>query len=221
MPSHVGFKLVLDDEPAGADDATESGVEPAAVTPTDAGPPRLAPLDRGAIAPSSSASCSRGSTSAGPLGEANIFTTLVRAPELFRRWLPFGGALLRGALPARDRELLILRTAVNCDAPYEWGQHVRLGRAARGSPTTRSRRVADGAGGRRVDGGRRDAARRRRRAARDVGHSPTTRYAALAARYDEVQLIEVPMVVGHYHLVAMTLNALRVANDDGLAPLIG
>lgn len=25
VPSHIGFKLVLDDEPAGADDATESG----------------------------------------------------------------------------------------------------------------------------------------------------------------------------------------------------
>ena len=156
----------------------------------------------------------------GPLGEANIFTTLVRAPDLFRRWLPFGGALLRGTLPARDRELLILRTAVNCEAPYEWGQHVRLGRLA----------------------GLTDAeiARGRRRARRDRGGGPTTRccsrsptsstrptalsdarFDALAARYDEVQLIEVLMVVGHYHLLAMTLNALRVANDDGLAPLPG
>ncbi len=35
----------------------------------------------------------------------NIFTTLVRHPRLFRRWLPFGGVLLTGKLPARDREL--------------------------------------------------------------------------------------------------------------------
>jgi len=42
----------------------------------------------------------------------HIFTTLGRAdPELFRRWLGFGGALLGGTLPGRLRELVILRTA--------------------------------------------------------------------------------------------------------------
>ena len=60
----------------------------------------------------------------------NIFTTLVRHPGLFRRWLPFGGKLLAGRLPARDRELLILRTGWLCGAEYEWGQHVPLGRQA-------------------------------------------------------------------------------------------
>ena len=38
-------------------------------------------------------------------------------------------------------------------------------------------------------------------------------------QHDEVQLIEVLMVVGHYHLLAMALNSLRVANDDGLDPM--
>ena len=48
----------------------------------------------------------------------NIFATLVRHPGLFRKWLPFGGKLLVGKLPARDRGLLILRTGHNCDADY-------------------------------------------------------------------------------------------------------
>src|ERR1700736_1682074 len=61
------------------------------------------------------------------LGELNIFTTLARHPELFKRWMPFAGYLLVGAtLPFADRELLILRTGYNCRAPYEWGQHVRI-----------------------------------------------------------------------------------------------
>ena len=42
-------------------------------------------------------------------------------------------------------------------------------------------------------------------------------WAALAARYDTQQLIELPMLVGHYHLVAMTLNTLGVQIDDGLS----
>ena len=38
----------------------------------------------------------------------------------------------------------------------------------------------------------------------------------LKARYDTAQLIEVPMVVGQYHLVSMTLNSLGVQLDPGL-----
>ena len=38
----------------------------------------------------------------------------------------------------------------------------------------------------------------------------TDTWSALAARYDERQLIEVPMLVGHYHLMAFTLNSLGV-----------
>lgn len=59
--------------------------------------------------------------------ELNIFPTLARHPELFKAWLPFGGYLLvSGELPARDREVLTLRTALNCRSDYEWGQHVPI-----------------------------------------------------------------------------------------------
>lgn len=154
---------------------------------------------------------------AGPMGEANIFTTLVRAPGVFRRWLSFGGALLRGALPARDRELLILRTAVNCTAPYEWGQHVRLGRLA-GLTDDEIARIATGPD---EAGWSADDAMLLRVA--DELHATSTLsdapFEALRARYDDEQLIEVLMLVGHYHLVAMALNALRVVNDEGLASL--
>src|SRR5205823_4037611 len=61
---------------------------------------------------------------------SNIFSTLVRHPGLFRRWLPFGGKLLGGGkLPARDRELLILRTGWLCRAEYEWAQHREISKS--------------------------------------------------------------------------------------------
>ena len=53
-------------------------------------------------------------------------------PELFRRWLGFGGALLAGTLPGRLRELVILRTAYRFDGAYEWAQHIEIGAEARG-----------------------------------------------------------------------------------------
>src|SRR5437762_13760942 len=61
---------------------------------------------------------------------SNIFATLVRHPGLFRHWLPFGGKLLVGKLPARERELLVLRTAWHCRSEYEWGQHVVIARTS-------------------------------------------------------------------------------------------
>ena len=67
----------------------------------------------------------------GPNGEPlNIFGTLAHHPKLLKRWLVFGNHVLaKSTLPARDRELLILRTGWRCRAPYEWAQHVLIGRA--------------------------------------------------------------------------------------------
>src|SRR5215213_3093536 len=60
--------------------------------------------------------------------ELNIFSTLARHPRLLKRWSAFGGTLLyAGELSPRERELLILRTAWNCRADYEWGQHRAIG----------------------------------------------------------------------------------------------
>src|SRR6478752_2579039 len=81
---------------------------------------------------------------AGRLGDNNIFSTLARHEDLFQAWLPFGGFLLgRGVLPARERELLILRTGFNCGSPYEWGQHARIS-AALGMEREEILRVAAG-----------------------------------------------------------------------------
>jgi alkylhydroperoxidase family enzyme len=149
--------------------------------------------------------------------DLNIFATLVRAPGLFRRWLPFGGKLLSGKLPARDRELLVLRTGWNCRAPYEWAQHVGIALAA-GLTAEEIGRIATDDLDDRWDPF--DAALLR---AADELHATSTvtdaTWSALAARYDTPQLIELPMLVGHYHLVSMTLNALGVPLEDGQSGL--
>jgi 4-carboxymuconolactone decarboxylase len=148
-------------------------------------------------------------------GDANIFTTLVRHPGLFRKWMPFGGKLLAGKLPPRDRELLILRTGWNCRAEYEWGQHVLIGARAGLTPEDIARVPAGADGG----GGWTALETALLRAADELHDDQCVgdeTWAVLEAHYDTQQMIELPMLVGQYHMVAMTLNSLGVQLDPGL-----
>lgn len=149
-----------------------------------------------------------------PGGEVpNIFATLAHHPRLLKRWSAFGGTLLfRSELNDRDRELLILRTAWHCKAHYEWHNHVPMGRRS-GLTTAEIARVTEGPA---ADGwSEADAALLR---AADELHEDAVigdaTWAALAGRYEPAQLVEIPMVVGQYHLVAFTLNSLGVQIDD-------
>ena len=153
-----------------------------------------------------------------PNAEAvNIFATLVRHPGLYRRWMPFAGKLLAGKLPDRDRELLILRSAWRCASSYEWGQHVRLAEQAGISPEEIDRVAAgpDAPGWEAFDGALLTAV--------DELHDdaclsdPT--WDALAARYDHRQMIELPMLVGQYHMLAFALNSLGVQREPGVPDL--
>jgi alkylhydroperoxidase family enzyme len=149
--------------------------------------------------------------------ELNIFTTLARHPRLLKRWSAFGGVLLSGSLPARERELLILRTGLHCGAAYEWGQHVPIALAA-GLTEEEVERVAAGPS---APGWSNDDAVLLHAA--DELHADSVisdaTWAALAERWDHEQLIELCMVVGQYHLVAFTLNSLGVEGEGPLAPL--
>lgn len=151
--------------------------------------------------------------------ELNIFTTLARHPRLMKRWSAFGGVLLYGGtLPARERELLILRTGYLCRAPYEWGQHVEIGKAA-GLTDEEIALVASGPDASEWSTDEADLLR----AADELHHDSRigdTTWAALARRWDEQQLIEICMVVGQYHLVAFTLNSLGVEPESADFPAL-
>src|SRR3954470_9521263 len=62
--------------------------------------------------------------------ELGVYTTLVRNADLFADLLPFGHRLLhRSTLDPRVRELLIMRVAWLCRAPYVWSHHEVVGRS--------------------------------------------------------------------------------------------
>ncbi len=142
----------------------------------------------------------------------NVFTTLARHRRLFRRWLRFAGAMMpAGTLRREDTELLILRVAHNTDAPYEWAQHARIARSA-GMTEVEVQRVHDGP---EADGWRPRQALLLRAA--DELHATQTltdaTWAVLAQELTEEQCIELCLLVGHYTMLAMTLNALHVVPD--------
>jgi 4-carboxymuconolactone decarboxylase len=150
----------------------------------------------------------------------NIFLTLARYPGLLRKWLPFGGKLLAGGkLTPRDRELVILRTAFRCRARYEWAQHVAIAGAA-GLETEEIRRVAAGPDA----SGWSDADVTLLRAVDELhdDHCISDHtWNALASRYETEQLIEIPMLAGHYGMLAGVLNSLGVQPETDDLPALG
>jgi alkylhydroperoxidase family enzyme len=148
-----------------------------------------------------------------------VLTTLARHRRLFRWWLPFAGTLLlRGELPRADAELVVLRTACNCRSWYEWAQHVPLAARA-GVP-----RAAIDAVPCWTDHDLWTPRQRLLLLATDELHGRRTitdaTWASLAARLRERELIELCMLVGHYEMLAMTLNGLGVeAEQSALAGL--
>jgi alkylhydroperoxidase family enzyme len=146
----------------------------------------------------------------------NIFATLAHHPKLMKRWMVFGGHVLaKSTLPARDRELLILRTGWNCRSPYEWGQHVAIGRAT-GITDDEVARIAAGPDALGWDSFDATLLRAADELHADQEISDAT-WAALAGRYDEQQLLDLVFAVGQYHLVSMVLNTARVERDDGVS----
>jgi 4-carboxymuconolactone decarboxylase len=144
----------------------------------------------------------------------NIFRTLVNHPKLARSWLRFAGYILgRQTLPARDREIAILRIGWLNQAPYEWEQHVIVGRRS-GLTDEEIDRITKGPG---AGWDRHDAAIVQ--AADDLYENSVVSDATwqtLAARYNTQQMMDLVFTIGQYNLVSWALNSFGVPLDDFL-----
>lgn len=171
--------------------------------------PRIGPLADHELSEDARALLAFSVAEVGPGSEAQVFfRTLLRHPGLYRRFSPFAGKLLlKGRLPARARELAILRCAALCAAELEWNAHVPMARAA-GLTEAEIRAVRDGSSAPVWTPG--DAAVLR--AAEEL-HAEArigdATWAMLVVTYDEAQLIELPFLIGAYHMIAYAQNSLR------------
>jgi 4-carboxymuconolactone decarboxylase len=142
----------------------------------------------------------------------NIFATLARHPKLLKRWLVFGSHVLaKSTLPARERELVILRTGFLCRCHYEFHQHSRIGLAS-GLSAEDLRKVTgplDGWSGR-------DLVLLQ---AADELHARQTisddTWKELRQSLSDRQLLDLLFAIGQYTLVSMVLNTLGVQIEDG------
>jgi len=175
--------------------------------------PRLQPLPETEWDDETRALLAAGGTVDGQV--LNIFKTLAHHPKLMKRWLVFGAHVLgKTTLPARDRELLILRTGWKCRSPYEWGQHVVIARAA-GITDDEIEAVAVGPDAQLWAPFDATLLRAADELHDDSSLSDAT-WQALSERYNEQQLLDTIFTVGQYHLVSMALNSCAVERDDGV-----
>jgi alkylhydroperoxidase family enzyme len=145
-----------------------------------------------------------------PEKASNILATFVRHPALLEEFLKFNVHLLfRSTLPARERELAILRVAHRTDSEYEWFQHVRMGR----NEGLTDEVIAGVQQGEAADAFDRviltgvDELM-------DAYELSDATWSALGERFDERQRMDFVFTVGCYITVAMALKTFGVQPDS-------
>ena len=144
----------------------------------------------------------------------NIFRTLAHAPKALTRFNAWGGYVLsrRNDLPAREREIVILRVGFLCRSGYEFTQHTRIGLDS-GLSADEIERIKRGA-----DAGWSAADAVLIRAADEL-HADQfitdATWAELGQHYTQKQCMDVVFTTGQYTQVSMILNSFGVQLDAG------
>jgi alkylhydroperoxidase family enzyme len=150
-----------------------------------------------------------------PGGSANLIATYLHHPVLTRNLLPFERYISsESSLPARHRELLILRTAWLTRSDYIWAHRAEPAQAA-GIPAEQRLRIAHG-----PDAPGWSAFEAALLRAVDELHVDyfiaADTWSALAATYTSEQLVDLVFTVGEFTMIAGTVNSLRVDIESGL-----
>ena len=142
----------------------------------------------------------------------NIFGTIAHHPKLLKRFMNFAGLFLnKGLLPAREREIVILRVGWNCQSVYEFGQHTVIGQRVGLSLTEIGALTMSS---NEFNWSERDIAliaMSDELCADDCVSEAT--WKSLTTHWKENELIELVMVAGTYRLVSGFLNTMGVELD--------
>lgn len=181
--------------------------------------PRLAPLKPEEVAEAALAntiSLRKAASRSAEVAMAEIpelVFTLLRHPDLYQKIADLSIQLLgHGSLSARERELVVLRVAWLWQAPYEWGEHVKLAKAA-GITSEEIERITEGSSAGAWSEHETALLRAAEELKQDAMISDAT-WATLAKRLNDKQLFELPVLVGQFTNVAYFQNALRLRLEE-------
>lgn len=155
----------------------------------------------------------RAGAGAGPTTEMpDYMRIMIKHRALFEPNMVLGNILYNGTIPGRERELAILRCGWLCRAPFEWGEHVRIGQrfGLRPEEIERTKEGSSAPGWSELDAA---VLRGVEELIADHTLSDAT-WDTLARHWDERQLIEFPFMVGQYMATACVQNALRIPLAD-------
>jgi alkylhydroperoxidase family enzyme len=137
--------------------------------------------------------------------------TFARHPDLARAFLGFNRHLFASTLPARTRELLILRTAATCGSAFERVQHEIIARREGIDDAEIARTIEgpDAAGWSTADA----ALLRATDELLGTWNVSDATWAELATELDDRQLMDLVFTVGSYAMLGAALNAFGVRPD--------
>lgn len=140
-----------------------------------------------------------------------IFKSLHIHKKLFWFWLPFASQLMPyGKLDAHLREQIILRTAWNYRCRYEWAQHVLMSLHIGLS----DQHIVDCSKPLDALSGKVKLLMQACDEMCQQKYISTAIWQQLAQDYDEVLLIEISMLIGHYGMLAGFLNTTGLVVED-------
>lgn len=145
----------------------------------------------------------------------NVFRTMAVAPKAARGFLAWGNYILsrRNDLPAREREIVILRIGYLCKSGYEWTQHKRIALQSGLSEDEIARiKIGSSAAGWSAA----DAALLK--ASEELHHDhfvTDATWTALRNHFTEKQCMDAVFTAGQYTQVSMFLNTFGVQLDPG------
>lgn len=152
-----------------------------------------------------------------PMGSRvlNVFRTMVAAPKAAKGFLAWGNYILsrRNDLPAREREIVILRIGFLCKSGYEWTQHHGIG-LREGLTADEIEAIKTGAAAPSWSA----ADKALLQASDELHHDQfitDTTWAALKAHFSDKQCMDVVFTAGQYTQVSMILNSFGVQLDAG------
>ncbi|QIX53873.1 carboxymuconolactone decarboxylase family protein [Rhodococcus sp. DMU1] len=172
-------------------------------------PPRIEPQDDEALLATLPARAVNGASG------RNLFATMMRSPDLYSAWRQFARHLNSSEqISVRHRELLVLRTAWVTQCEYEWGSHVEVARAA-GLSAHEIEAVRTGAD-HPLWNELESALLRVPDECRERAQITDETWQVLDRALTQEQLLEVLIVVGHYLMLAILINTVRIPLEPGV-----